>query len=243
ERKIAHLTTQPQKVMMAAVLAGAYLTMIGLVYWTIQQQFAPNPLGKFLGAMFFGTGLAIIVFTKAELFTGNHLFMTLSTLSGKNSVKHGVYLWLLCWSGNLIGAILVAWLLSNANIFTGWSEAHALFVGAHHKMAMPASEIFFKGILANWIVCFALWVNLQLREELARFVAILLIIFIFVYLGLEHSIANMGTLAMACFADSHLPLAPMFSNLLWSSLGNIVGGCLGAGLPFWYLYRPSPEEG
>ncbi len=242
QKKITLLTTKPQKLILAAVLAGAYVTIVGLVYWSIQQNFAPDPLGKFIASMFFGTALGMIVFTGAELFTGNHMYMTISTLSRKNSFLHGIYLWIICWVGNFIGAILVSWLLFSANALDGLPENHALLLGAHHKMTMAAPEIFFKAILANWIVCLAVWMNLQLREEIARLMVMILVVFIFSYLGFEHSVANMGTLSMALFADSNLPLAPMLSNLLWSSLGNIVGGALFTGLPFWYLHHESSED-
>ena len=51
--------------------------------------------------------------------------------------------------------------------------------------------------------------------------------FIFVYLGFEHSIANMGTFSMAIFGGSTLTVGDALHNLLYSTVGNLVGGdCL-----------------
>ncbi len=238
EKKSHMVTSDTGRYLVLSMLAGAYLTIVGLVYWSIKHNFGHDPLGKVLASLFFGVGLCIIVFTKAELFTSSNMFMAIGCLAGNTSVGNTLRVWLACWGGNLLGAVLVAVVLVAANVLQVLPHNHALLEGAHHKMAMPASEIFFKGILANWIVCLAVWVNLQLRDEAARLVAIILVIAIFLYLGFEHSVANMGTFAMALGADNALPLAPMVRNLLWSTLGNIVGGGVAMGLPFWFLNAP-----
>jgi len=56
-------------------------------------------------------------------------------------------------------------------------------------------------------------------------------VFIFVYLGFEHSIANMGTFSMAILGGSALTVNEALHNLLYSTVGNIIGGVLLVGLP------------
>ena len=115
---------------------------------------------------------------------------------------------------------------------------HALFDGALHKAQRTGSVIFFKGILANWIVRIALRCN----EEIAKILVLILIVFIFVYLGFEHSIANMGTFSMAILGGGALTLGGALHNLFYSTLGNVVGGVLLVGLPFTYLNPREREE-
>jgi len=67
-------------------------------------------------------------------------------------------------------------------------------------------------------------------------------VFIFVYLGFEHSIANMGTFSMAILGGSALTVNEALHNLLYSTVGNIVGGVLLVGLPFTYLNPREREE-
>ena len=66
--------------------------------------------------------------------------------------------------------------------------------------------------------------------------------FIFVYLGFEHSIANMGTFSMAILGGGALTLGEALHNLLFSTVGNVVGGVLLVGLPFTYLNPREREE-
>src|SRR5262245_10086670 len=139
-------------------------------------------------------------------------------------------------------AILVALLLVGAGSLSQLPPDHALFDGALHKAEQAGSIIFFKGILANWIVCLAVRVALRCKEEVAKILVLISIVFIFVYLGFEHSIANMGTFSMAMLGGGTLTLGEALHNLLYSTLGNVVGGALLVGLPFTYLNPREREE-
>jgi nitrite transporter NirC len=69
--------------------------------------------------------------------------------------------------------------------------------------------------------------------------AIILIVCIFLYLGFEHSIANMGTFAIALFAHNEFTALEAAHNLLWATLGNIVGGGGFIGALYWFLEAKS----
>lgn len=235
EKKVDLLNQSVLRYNLSSLQAGAYLTIVGVVFWTMRESFGDVPLGRLVSSLFFGVGLSTIVFTGTELFTSNNFYLAVSSLMGKTKWLDALRLWVVCWVANFAGAILVALLLFGAGLVASFVPDHALMEGARHKMEMPAREIFFKGILANWIVCLAVWVNLHLKEDSARLAAIILIVFIFLYLGFEHSIANMGVFAIAFMADSSLPLVGMAHNLLWSTLGNIVGGAVGMGWVVWLM--------
>ena len=109
------------------------------------------------------------------------------------------------------------------------------------RRSNPGSVIFFKGILANWIVCLAVRVALRCKEEVAKILVLILIVFIFVYLGFEHSIANMGTSRWR-FSGAAPDVGEALHNLLYSTIGNVVGGVLLVGLPFTYLIRANVKS-
>ena len=70
----------------------------------------------------------------------------------------------------------------------------------------------------------AVRIALRCKEEIAKILVLLLVVFIFVYLGFEHSIANMGTFSMAILGGGALTLSDALHNLLYSTAGNVVGG-------------------
>lgn len=150
-------------------------------------------------------------------------------------------LWISCYFGNLAGALFVALLLAGAGSLALPAD-HALFDGALHKAQQAGSVIFFKGILANWVVCLAVRMALRCKEEVAKILVLILVVFIFVYLGFEHSIANMRTFSMAMLGGGTLTFAEALHNLLYSTIGNVVGGVVLVGLPFTYLNPREREE-
>ena len=218
------------------------LTLVVFVYWVLKQNLHDIPVGAVIASAFFGVGLMIIVFTNTELFTSNNMYLTVSSAEGRTSWRQAALLWISCYFGNLAGAILVALLLVGAGSLGQLPSDHALFDGAVDKAQQTGSVIFFKGILANWIVCLAVRVALRCKEDVAKILVLILIIFIFVYLGFEHSIANMGTFSLAMLGGSTLSAGDALHNLFYSTIGNVVGGVVLVGLPFTYLNPREREE-
>jgi nitrite transporter NirC len=239
--KIELLLGDPARYLLRSVGAGMGLTLVVFVFWVLKQNLHDISLGPVIAAAFFGVGLTIIVFTNTELFTSNNMYLAVSSAEGRTGWRHAVLLWIFCYFGNLAGAILVALLLAGAGSLALPAD-HALFDGAVHKAQQAGSVIFFKGILANWVVCLAVRIALRCKEEVAKILVLILVVFIFVYLGFEHSIANMGTFAMAMLGGGSLTFAEALHNLLWSTIGNVVGGVLLVGLPFTYLNPREREE-
>jgi nitrite transporter NirC len=241
-RKITLLQQDPMRYLLRSVGGGAGLTLVVFVFWVLTQNLGDISLGKVIAAGFFGVGLTIIVFTNTELFTSNNMYLTVSSTEGRTSWKQAVLLWISCYFGNLAGAVFVALLLLGAGTLGELPADHALFAGALHKAHQAGVVIFFKGILANWIVCLAVRIALRCKEEVAKILVLILVVFIFVYLGFEHSIANMGTFSMAILGGGALTVTDALYNLLYSTAGNVVGGVLLVGLPFTYLNPREREE-
>ena len=240
--KVSLLQEDPLRYMLRAVGAGMGLTIVVFTFWVLKQNLQDISMGPVIASGFFGVGLMIIVFTNTELFTSNNMYLTVSSREGQTSWTQTVLLWISCYFGNLAGAILVALLLVGAGSLSQLPPDHALFDGALRKAEQAGSIIFFKGILANWIVCLAVRVALRCKEEVAKILVLISVVFIFVYLGFEHSIANMGTFSMAMLGGGTLTVGQALHNLLYSTLGNVVGGALLVGLPFTYLNPREREE-
>ena len=240
--KVSLLQEDPVRYLLRAVGAGMGLTIVVFTFWVLKQNLHDISMGAVIASGFFGVGLIVIVFTNTELFTSNNMYLTVSSHEGRTSWPQAGLLWISCYFGNLIGAILVALLLVGAGSLSQLPPDHALFDGALHKAHQAGSVIFFKGVLANWIVCLAVRVALRCKEEVAKILVLILIVFIFVYLGFEHSIANMGTFAMAMLGGGTLTVGEALHNLFYSTAGNVVGGVLFVGLPFTYLNPRELEE-
>lgn len=238
-RKISLLEADPGRYILRAVLAGMYLSIVVLVYWSLAHNLHDSPFGKVIASLFFGVGLSVIVFTHSELFTSNNMYLAVSSAEGKTTWFQMIELWVVCYFANFAGALILTTLLWGAGVLDALPPDHALYTGAAHKVHQSAQAIFFKGILANWVVCLAVWVALQVKEDFTKMVSMILVVFIFLYLGFEHSIANMGTFAMSIAGHGTITVREALFNLVFSTLGNVIGGAVFIGLAYRYL---SPEQ-
>lgn len=240
-KKYTLLSRDPLRYFTRCVFAGMYLSLVVMVYWSLVHNLHDVYIGKVIASAFFGVGLTIIVFSNTELFTSNNMYLAVSSFEGKTTWGQALNLWVICYVGNLVGAFIVTALLYGAGTLQSLPTDHALYTGAAYKVHQGAWVIFVKGILANWVVCLAVRLALRMKEEIAKIATLILVVFIFLYLGFEHSIANMGTFSMSLAGNGSVPLSDALFNLAFSTLGNIVGGALLVGVPFAYLNQTSSE--
>jgi nitrite transporter NirC len=236
-RKSQLLVTRFSHYVLRSVLAGLYLSLVVMVFWSLQQGLSSSPFGKVIASAFFGVGLCIIVFTEAELFTSNCFYLAMATFARQTSWKRAMLVLGVSWLGNFCGALLLAFIFYQSGCLTSLPADHALFSGAIHKVQQSFSVLFWKGVLANWVVCLAVWMALRLKEETAKMITMILVVFTFLYLGFEHSIANMGTFCFSLMSGGAFKVGDAVRNLACCTLGNFVGGALLVGWVYAVLGR------
>lgn len=238
---------RPLSYLVLSALAGIYVGLGILLIFAIGAPMAAAsaPGTRALMGASFGVALTLVLFAGSELFTGNHLVMTLGRLSGTASSGATLRVWGLSFAGNLAGAVLLA----AATVASGLAsaaptKAFILQVSAA-KMAAPAAELFFRGVLCNLLVCLAVWTAARAKEEIAKLVLIFWCLFAFIGAGFEHSVANMTLLAVALLVP-HDPATVSWAgfahNLVPVTLGNLVGGALLVAAPYWLVTREAPER-
>ena len=201
--------------------------------------------------MCFSLGLLLVVVAGAELFTGNNL-LAMAWADGKVSTAEVLRNWTVVCVANFVGAaglaLLVFW--SGHAGMNGGAVAQAYLKIAAAKSTVSISELFFRGVLCNVLVCMAVWMVLAGRTVVDKFFAIVLPISAFVAAGFEHSIANMYFFPLALLLKASGVALPagaefvsvyaMFRNLVPVILGNIVGGSVLVALVYYVIYiRPA----
>ncbi len=230
--------------MMLSILAGAFIAFGGAFYTIVVTDsglgFGPTRL---LGGMAFSTGLILVVVGGAELFTGNNL-IAMAWADKKVTNTQLFRNWGIVYVGNFIGAVGTAVLIGVSGTLgfqDGAVAATALKI-AEGKLALPMGEAFVRGVLCNTLVCLAVWLCFSARTVISKIFAILFPVSAFVALGFEHSIANMYLIPIGYFAGSeNITLMGLFSNLLFVTLGNIVGGSGFVALTYWLIYLRKPD--
>jgi nitrite transporter NirC len=183
----------------------------------------------------FGVALTLVVFAGAELFTGNNMFLLTGALSGRTSWRNLFKLFWWCYVGNLLGSIALAWLVVQSGVMSSESPRWFITSVASMKMSLPFWEIFLRAVLANWLVCLAIWMSARTKNDAAKLIVIWWALFAFVASGYEHVVANMSLLSMALFLphDETVTWFGFAYNLIPATLGNFVGGGLFVGGLYW----------
>ncbi|MBS3765448.1 formate/nitrite transporter family protein [Candidatus Bipolaricaulota bacterium] len=233
------------------ILAGAFIGL-GAVFYTITTTnpglgFGPTRL---LGGFVFSLGLILVVIAGAELFTGNNL-ISVAAFTGRVSTGEVVKNWAWVYPANFIGALLVAGLIYGSGVweFAG-GEVGAKMIGiAAGKTSLAPLALFTRAILCNFLVCLAVWMAAGANSISGKVMAMVFPIAGFVAMGFEHSIANMYFIPMGIFLQGNAEIVSLlgssfptlswtgfFYNLGWVTFGNIIGGCLFVGVPYYVCH-------
>jgi len=228
--------------MLAGMYVGVSIALIFTIGGTLATA-APFVVRLVMGVCF-GCALNYVVFAGAELFTGSNLVLTLGVLVGKARIGDLLSNWVWTWLGNLAGSMLLAWIVVQTGLFDNSGPTQGVYAFVQNivavKMNLPPMQLFWRAVLANWLVCLGVWMAARIQSEAARILMIWWCMFTFITCGFEHSIANMFGLLLGLLVphSESISWAGYWYNLGLATLGNIVGGAVFVAGMYWLS---SPE--
>ncbi|PKH24286.1 formate transporter FocA [Enterobacterales bacterium CwR94] len=251
-------TKHPLTTFFLAITAGVFISIAFVFYITATTGTAGMPFGiaKLIGGLCFSLGLILVVICGADLFTSTVLIVV-AKASGRITWGQLARNWINVYIGNLFGALFFVALIwfSGEHMLANGAWGLNVLQTADHKMHHTFIQAVSLGILANLMVCLAVWMSYSGRSMTDKMFAMILPVAMFVASGFEHSIANMFMIPMAIvikqFASpdfwlaagssasqfSHLTVSNFITdNLIPVTLGNIIGGGLLVGLTYWVIY-------
>ena len=248
-RGVAKMRAGAVPTFVLGVVAGAFIALGGVLATTVTTGstlgFGPT---RWLAGAAFSLGLVLVIVGGAELFTGNNL-VAMAVASRQATIGQLLRNWGLVYLGNLVGAVSVAVMVTLAE---WWALDEGRVGDAATGIAISKSElsfgvVFWRGVLANALVCMAVWLATGGRSVVDKVFAIVPAIAAFVAMAFEHSVANMYFLSAGALiawetGTGGPSVAGSVNNLIASTLGNVVGGTLLVGLVYWFVYlRPEPH--
>jgi formate/nitrite transporter len=226
------------------ILAGVFIGFGALFATVVTADPTMSPgIAKLLGGVVFSLGLILVVVSGAELFTGNTLIV-MAFASRRVSAKRLLRNWVVVYVANFVGAVALAAMVA----WSGRLDASGGAVGtralaiAESKGAVHFGEAVVSGVLANVLVCLAVWMTMSAHTLVDKVVVIVPPVAAFVAAGFEHSVANMYFFPVALFhgttaAQSHVTWSTfLLHNLLPVTIGNLLGGAVMVGLVYWFVY-------
>lgn len=232
---------KPVVLFLLAILSGFYLGIACIATSSVTFSIADVGVARMVSALLFPFGLIMIIFTGAELYTGNNLIF-ISYLEKKVTAGQMLKSWVIVYTGNFVGCAGLAFLFQfTKNIHLGSGQwAHSLMSIAASKNSISYLDGILLGIFCNILVTVAVFMVTSTTDPIGKMASALVPVSLFVMAGLEHCIANMFYIPMGIFlagteyastaegVSMMLLTFPSFfiNNLIPVTIGNTLGGML-----------------
>lgn len=236
----------PAEVLVLSMLAGGFITLGALFSVLVASGTTNEGLIRLLEGFGFSVGFFLVILSGALLFTEVNVEMPATLFGGNLRTLGGsvARLWALAALGNMLGALITGWAITQAEVFTPGVRELLTEITASKMRYLEIGGVegwlraVLSGALANWMVGMAAFVSVMGRTIIGKYVPIFLIVTAFVATGFMHSPANMAYFSIG----NPIGIGPSWGDgLLWSilpaAIGNILGAFFLVALPFWYVSR------
>ncbi|RMI03537.1 formate/nitrite transporter family protein [Cellulomonas triticagri] len=249
ETKTAMSGGLARRYLQRAAMAGVLIGLLYCGYYGVLAAFDAvdlgtstlRPVGRLVGAFVFGWALVFIYYSRSELLTSNMMIVSIGAYHRRTSWPRALRMLGLCYLGNLVGGLFVAVLLRFSTLVDGAPEAEMLDSVAH-KLAYvtdgPAGwvDLLLRAVLCNFLINIAMLLvyNGLIKDDVTKSLVMITAVFLFAFLGLEHSVANTVLFSVVGLREG-IDLAAAAGNVGLALLGNFIGGGLLIGLYYAYV--------
>ena len=234
--------------LMRAAMAGMIIGIFYVAYYTILAGFdsipagegSLKPIGAFLGAIVFGWALVFITYTKSELLTSNMMITSIGVYYRRITVLRSGKLLLMCYLGNFLGGLFLGLLILGSTLISG--DVGAIIGEAiDEKLAFISegpggwADLFVRAILCNFLINLGMLLSYNgvLKDDVAKILTMVVAVFLFAYLGLQHSVAN--TVLFTVYGLEYgIDVGQAAANVGIALVGNMIGG--GILIGYYYAY-------
>ncbi len=211
------------------------------VMLTQARDVLPRPVVEILVANLYAVGFIFVVLGRSELFTEQTTLAVLPVLRGRATVAELLRLWAVVYVANLVGAAAFALLAVITGPALGVIDPAAFGEIARRLTEHPAGTIFLSGILAGWLMGLVSWLVAAGRDTISQIVLVWLVTTAIGFAHLHHSILGSVEVLAGAFANQGVTAADFGHFLLWTTLGNAVGGPVFVALIKYGHANPEPS--
>ncbi len=234
--------------LMRAAMAGMIISVFYVSSYTVRAAFDEIPaggttllpIGAVLGSVVFGFALVFIYYTKSELLTSNMMIGSIGVYYNRRAWARVLRILGLCFLGNALGGLVIAALLTASTLLSGGTAeqvGHSIDTKLGYIADGPAGwgDLFVRAVLCNLLINLAMLLcyNGMITEDLGKIVSMVVAVFIFAFLGLEHSVAN-TELFLMWGLEYGIDVGQAAANVGIAIVGNMVGGGILIGLYYAY---------
>lgn len=263
ETKTAMSGELARRYLQRAAMAGVIIGLLYATNYAIIAAFDAVPagettlrtLGRIAGALAFGWALVFIHYSKSELLTSNMMIVSIGAYHRRIGWLKAFRLLSLCYIGNFLGGLFMAILLrfstlTDGQILAEMGHSVALKLAYISSGTAGWGDLLVRAILCNFMINLAVLLvyNGLIKDDLTKSLVMIVSVFIFAFLGFEHSVANTVLFTIVGLKEG-VDVGLAAANVAIALVGNFIGGGLLIGLYYAYVnddakyLRTRPQSG
>lgn len=172
------------------------------------------------------------------------MVMTISLIYKKIKIRDLLYVWLVNYIGNLIGSLILVYLVVKSGIFSNEIFDNFIESTFSNKMNLDCLQLFIRAILCNILLCLGVWMCFRVNDDSAKIFVIFWPLSALISSSFDHIVSNMTLLAIPLF-DIHIPTISWlgyFRNIFFVSSGNIICGAFIIGFIYSFISLTKKEK-
>jgi formate-nitrite transporter family protein len=249
EQAVEELQRPAAGLLISGLLAGLGIgvsVFLIVVIMTLADGSVPHLVVAILVANAYSVGFILVIMGRMDLFTEYTTLALLPLLDGEVSFFLVARMWTLVYVSNLIGCLLFAFLIVLLAPGLKVAETAVFSSLAHEIVEHPWWVIALSGIFAGWLMGLLSWLVTASRDTISQ-VLFAWLIGTTIGLGrLHHAITGSLEVLAGMLAGATIILTDFGYFLIWTTLGNIIGGVIFAVLIRFSVLMSSarhPEKG
>jgi formate/nitrite transporter FocA (FNT family) len=206
--------------LLATGLVGGIDLSIGVIALIVVEHETGSHL---LGALAFTIGFIALTLARGELFTENFLVPVAAIIAHQARIRELVRLWVGTLVLNLVGGWVVMGLLMSSVPDLG---STAIELAEFYPDLGIGWRSFALGLLGGAVITVMTWMERNSETQGPRIVAAIAASFVLAAVPLNHVIVGSHEMFAALHVGAPFGYLDWFVAMLWSMLGNVVGGLL-----------------
>ncbi|MBW3661399.1 MAG: formate/nitrite transporter family protein [Gemmatimonadetes bacterium] len=219
-----------------------FSVLLMAVMLTLLDGELPRSIEQILLANMYSVGFIFVILGRSELFTEHTTLAVLPVLDGKASLASLGRLWGLVYSSNLVGAAAFSALAAVIAPALGIAESTA-FVDIGRRMTEHEWWVIgASAVLAGWLMGLLSWLVAAGRDTISQIFIVWLVAASIGLANLHHSIAGTVEVLSGLFSGPEIGPLDFARFLLWTTIGNALGGVFFVALIKYAHVRQAKRE-
>ncbi|MCB2182420.1 MAG: formate/nitrite transporter family protein [Desulfobulbaceae bacterium] len=212
--------------LLSSVAAGLILGFTAMAVGVVSGLLAGPEYSEFLKhmtvAVVYPIGFVVCIISGSQLFTEHTATAVYPVLDKKAPPLKLLRLWSVVALGNLMGAYVIAAILSMTDNVSHSRQGFVLV--AEHLIRPDFFPLLCSAVLAGWLMALGAWLMHASPMVLGQIVLIYCVTFLIGVGGFHHSIAGSVELFLAIFLSKSFPVNKGMFFIGVALLGNLIGG-------------------